>query len=893
MSVQESSTLTPADILRLKLPNASNDAEFLTRLALQRGMSEPLFEEVSERGPPHMKTFVWHCTFNDLVSQGIGPSKKQAKLAAAKAIKDALDYDNLPPVKPVKPVEKIANNELLRKRKELSDTSIIHPNKKREKPMIQHKTTNQVSKNIDSLLQTTRSMMGSNKGGFSGSGVGIPGLNQLNNPKVGIPSLNQNKTHLLPTGNQYGMGFGSKHNQSFNSFQGISSNQAPIGLGSFQSMSPVNRIQQGFGGFQQMPYNLMPFMQMGPFHNPSMLGNVNPMLSANGFGLNMPFMGYAGDFGMNNYTSTLMKNHPVKNNEGRLELEYNPYNPYSFIVGSAKNDSVSNKNKISLMRPSFGGFHSNEAAGPILKGFENIAKERKCLADELQHRQFSYTLPVPNELDKMVLHKHKDLCPSESELKFILKLVSDTEKSLKKVAEDLNKLANQPLKMIEGMLRVGDLSKGLLMVGDRAVNLLLMCKHTPSVSLLRDIQQLITEKLKEVAPNNEYQIHGFEEEAGFCVVAMPPNAKLDAKNDIELQEEDLPFAVNVSLTSMSISETKTDCKDNKKEKKIEDIADPLPKDKCNLALSEMRHSKWFSLTAAKLNACVECIRIVKDISNRDPIWNVVPDWAIEVMVERAALTAWIPLNIGNLLKKVMEMLASGILLSDDVGLKDPCEINATDVMADLTPQQKENLTKSAQRILRSISFNKIHEVLGMDPPNVAEISVHEATNEKKAEKENGLEEMKGSEKEQESEKEKEPEERNPGNEKSPVVKVESLNKENESVIEKESLNKSEESQKHEAYEKVNVQSEEEVNISENEVNIAEKEVIIPEKEVNISEHEVSTLKIDLSAFDNDQALTVNDDNDLITAQEKDVGMVEKVNAFGCDTKDVIFCPTEK
>merc|ERR1719436_1444085 len=226
------------------------------------------------------------------------------------------------------------------------------------------------------------------------------------------------------------------------------------------------------------------------------------------------------------------------------------------------------------MQPSHGGFHNNEAAGPVLKGLDSIGKERKALADELQQRQLTNPLPVQSELDKIVLQKHKELCPKESELKFILKLVSDTEKSLKKVAEELNKLVNQPLKTIEGMLRVGDLSKGLLMVGDRAVNLLLMCKHTPSVSLLRDIQQLITEKLKEVAPNNEYQIHGFEEEAGFCVVAMPPNAKLDAKNDIELQEEDLPFAVNVSLTSMSISETKTDCKDKKKEKKVEDIADP-------------------------------------------------------------------------------------------------------------------------------------------------------------------------------------------------------------------------------------------------------------------------------------------------------------------------------
>merc|ERR1712126_632602 len=143
-------------------------------------------------------------------------------------------------------------------------------------------------------------------------------------------------------------------------------------------------------------------------------------------------------------------------------------------------------------------------------------------------------------------------------------------------------------------------------------------------------------------------------------------------------------------------------------------------------------------------------------------------------------------------------------------------------------------------------------------------------------------------KEQCSEIEKDSEEvRIPGDEKSPVIKVESLNKENDSVNEKESVNKSEKNRKPEKNEKVNVQSEE-LNISENEVNISEKEV-------NVSEHEVSTpLNIDLIAFDNNQALTVNDDNnDLIEAQEKDAGMVQKVTALESDTSDVIIYSTEK
>ena len=47
-----------------------------------------------------MKTFVWHCSFNKLVAQGSGRSKKEAKIAAAKAIRDNLDYASLPPPTP-------------------------------------------------------------------------------------------------------------------------------------------------------------------------------------------------------------------------------------------------------------------------------------------------------------------------------------------------------------------------------------------------------------------------------------------------------------------------------------------------------------------------------------------------------------------------------------------------------------------------------------------------------------------------------------------------------------------------------------------------------------------------------------------------------------------------
>lgn len=742
MQINTEVTMDPAERARLRLPDAINAAEFLVKLANQRGMTEPLFTEVSERGPPHMRTFVWHCTFNDLVSQGIGPSKKEAKLAAAKAIKDALDYENLPPIKPVKPVQ----GETFKRKNE--NTFSLGPSDgfgiKREKSMGQdipgQGFGKGFKKGFESQMQKMPSLLNSYGMGFNNTDRGLQSLGKMDF-----------QTPLFSNG----MGFGKNRRNGFGSFQQMQSvNRMPVGHDPIPSLSSLSRVPHGFAPVQEMPFsNHMTLGNLGSMASNGSIrstgfGRGSCWMGPNSFGGPLPLMG----FQMPGLSQRSVNNLALEEKQATMNLFQseiaNPYNPYTFNLNTRKeicedekkNESKNLPNSKSaiptreeLMRPSFGSFFSDVAAGPSLKDFPTIEKDRKFLIAEFETRITTNRKAPQSKLDKIVLKKHKDLCPRESELKFILKLVTDTEQSLKKVAIDLNKLDKEPMKAIDGMLRVGDLSKGLLMVGDRAVNLLLMCKHPPTLALLRHIQMLIVEKLKDVSPGNEYQIHGFEEEAGFCVVAMPPDSNTSSKGaEEEAQEEDLPFAVNVSLTSMSLTPLKNSDSDDVQGKTESTTEDPLPKEKCVLALSEMRHSKWFSVTAANMSSCIECIRIVKDISNRDPIWNVVPDWAIEVMVERAAFTAWVPLNLGSLLKRVMEMISSGMLLPNGSGIKDPCEIKDVDVMNDLSPQQKENLTKSAQRFLRLMQFDQIYEVLGIDAPSEIEVSVHEATTSEKA-----------------------------------------------------------------------------------------------------------------------------------------------------------------
>ena len=73
------------------------------------------------------------------------------------------------------------------------------------------------------------------------------------------------------------------------------------------------------------------------------------------------------------------------------------------------------------------------------------------------------------------------------------------------------------------------------------------------------------------------------------------------------------------------------------------------------ALADLRHSRWFSSMALNLPSCVECIRIVKDLTKRDSAWAALSDWTLELMVERSLFSAHVPLNPAASIMRVMEV----------------------------------------------------------------------------------------------------------------------------------------------------------------------------------------------------------------------------------------------
>ncbi|KAG2470206.1 STRBP protein, partial [Polypterus senegalus] len=92
-----------------------------------------------------------------------------------------------------------------------------------------------------------------------------------------------------------------------------------------------------------------------------------------------------------------------------------------------------------------------------------------------------------------------------------------------------------------------------------------------------------------------------------------------------------------------------------------------------------------------LKSCVIVLRILRDLCNRVPTWEPLKGWPLELICEKAIATCNRPLGAGEALRRVMECLASGILLPG-ISLKRPYE-DGTGDDKDLIKKMKRNLRK--------------------------------------------------------------------------------------------------------------------------------------------------------------------------------------------------------
>nr|XP_028569149.1 zinc finger RNA-binding protein-like isoform X1 [Podarcis muralis] len=312
--------------------------------------------------------------------------------------------------------------------------------------------------------------------------------------------------------------------------------------------------------------------------------------------------------------------------------------------------------------------------------------------------------------DRHIMTKHSSIYPTEDELQAIQKVVSHSERALRLVSDWLTEQetekeegskekgkADDPPRLLKGVMRVGVLAKGLLLRGDRNVRLILLSAQKPTLALLQSITEQLPQQLEKVT-SDSYEVLSNSEEANIVIASC---------REPQMQ-------VTVSLTSPLMREEAAADAETSPEPQL-DSAETLNKEKCLESLAALRHAKWFQARANGLQSCVIIIRVLRDLCQRVPTWGALPDWAMELLVERALSSATGPLGPGEAMRRVLECLATGMLLADGPGLQDPCEKEPVDALQSMARQQREDVTASSQHALRMLAFRQIHKVLGMEP----------------------------------------------------------------------------------------------------------------------------------------------------------------------------------
>ncbi|KAK6315633.1 hypothetical protein J4Q44_G00131570 [Coregonus suidteri] len=248
-----------------------------------------------------------------------------------------------------------------------------------------------------------------------------------------------------------------------------------------------------------------------------------------------------------------------------------------------------------------------------------------------------------------------------------------------------------------GVMRIGLVAKGLLIKEDMDLELVLMCRDKPTETLLCTVCDNLPLQIQKLT-EEKYEVQRCVPEAAILVCSTT-EPKLTLK---------------VTLTSPQMRED-SDTDEQVEGVELTDPADMLDRHRCLVALAALRHAKWFQARVNGLKSCVIILRILRDMCNRLPAWEPLKGWPLELICEKAIATCNRPLGAGEALRRVMECLASGILLPGGPGLHDPCEKELTNTLTAMTDEEAEAITYSAQHALRLMAFSHIYKVLEMDP----------------------------------------------------------------------------------------------------------------------------------------------------------------------------------
>ncbi|XP_016890543.1 interleukin enhancer-binding factor 3-like isoform X2 [Cynoglossus semilaevis] len=343
-----------------------------------------------------------------------------------------------------------------------------------------------------------------------------------------------------------------------------------------------------------------------------------------------------------------------------------------------------------------------------LRQYHDYIAAVEVIEGQRLHEEYEAPKEPKGPKDRHVMAKHAEIYPSPEELTAVQEMVSSVECALKTVSDRIGiptdkeqdstaQSADSKESALRGVMRVGLVAKGLLLKGDKDLELVLLSSNKPTVTLLSEVAEKLSAQLETTAAGMYTVSHRAEDAAVIVTKTKQP-----------------VLTLTVHLTSPVVRIDPDSETTEEETRTVNDPPDVLDRQKCLTALASLRHAKWFQAKVSELTSAVIVIRLMRDLCNRVPTWSPISGWPLELLVEKTIATYERPLGASEALRRVFECVASGILLKDGPGLKDPCEKEPVDAADILTVQQREDITQSAQFALRLCAFGQMHKVVGRD-----------------------------------------------------------------------------------------------------------------------------------------------------------------------------------
>jgi len=320
---------------------------------------------------------------------------------------------------------------------------------------------------------------------------------------------------------------------------------------------------------------------------------------------------------------------------------------------------------------------------PALKAMQMVTHQ--AFDPMLAQEHFIRATPEVNDeaLTEALLKRSEELTPNTAETQAVQNLVGKVEKTVESLILTPEKSTEAGLNVpIEEVRIVGSHKKGTMLAGHPVADLVVILKDTPSADDIENLSSKVQLKLKEADPTDDFPTQA--NEGGF-------NTTSSEGALVRVLVTTLPknlFNVDSQHVDVKLLEG---------------------------ALATIRHARWFEENASHTTVRV-VVRILKDMKKRFTGLSGLTPWLIDLLAFRSSTLPGntrdpLPLNVA--FRRAMQLMSAGIFLPGSLGIVDPCESGQVRAHSVLSLEEQDQLSLTAQTILRTLSHGAFNAILGI------------------------------------------------------------------------------------------------------------------------------------------------------------------------------------